>query len=161
MGSETKDLLNDKKSSECAPGSGIEQCAQDMTQAHSGLVRADASPATLSMLPGVSIEQLTTAGKMVGSTAAVAAIGGAGVRAAGIAGERFMAVVSEPIWVFVADFYRVDRSIAYSVTDKVFAEPYGPRMLRSGLKAGLYGAAAGLTAYGLYEGYNYLTSDKK
>lgn len=31
----------------------------------------------------------------------------------------------------------------------------------AGLKFGLYGAAAGLAAYGLYEGYQYLNSSDK
>ncbi len=161
MSSKILDLI-EGKSGGCETNNPLEQCSQELTNPNAQLVRSEPSQSAGKVLNGFSIDSTTAteASITAASSALVIGLSGAGYRGAAIGTEKFAAVVAEVPFKVAGMIFGADPMAVSQITQKVINEPFGPRMLSTGLKAGAYGAAIGLTGYGLYKGYEYLSSEK-
>ena len=162
MSSKTTDLL-EGKSDPCPPtNNALEKCAQELTNPDAKLVHNEPSPSANRILAGFSVDSKTAIDASIATASSALAVGlaGAGYEAGRMTAEKVAATVMEIPLRVIGHVFGADPKIAYDITRKVLDEPYGPRVLASGLKAGAYGAGIGITAYGLYRSYDYLTSDK-
>ena len=165
MGSRSSEVVSGKPEA-CVSEDGAMRealCSNSLTTPDSKLVSAALSESTKNLLSGFSIDYdtaqdaaLTTAG-----TALAVGLAGAGVKTAQIGGEKIAAVAADIPVRMIGAFVGNSEIASGALTREVLAQPFAPRVVGAGLKFGLYGAAAGLTAYGLYEGYQYLNSSDR
>ena len=162
MGNRTLDLLDGKADCPSSEPTALRTCADlSKPDAKVALMQTTENPATSRILAGFSLsDQALGAGLSTAGTAAAFALGGAGHRSAVITGEKIAATIAEAPIKIIGTILGMDPDgIGMTSTQKVLAEPYGPRVMKSALKLGRVGAAVGIVGYGLYEGYQYLTTD--
>lgn len=162
MGSRTLDLLDGKADCPSSEPNELRTCADlSKPDAKVSLIQTPENTATERILAGFSVgDQALGAGLTTTATAAAFALGGAGHRSAIITGEKIAATIAEAPIKIIGTILGMDPDgIGMTSTQKVLAEPYGPRVMKSAWKLGKVGAAVGIVGYGLYEGYQYLTAD--
>lgn len=162
MGSKALEAVTGKSESCPTSTAGIESCAQELTSPDSKLVSTAAPESTQKMLAGFSIDSENAQNAALTTTASALAVGlgGAGFKSVQIGGERLAAVATDIPFRIAGSLMGNSEVASGSIARQILSEPFAPRVLGAGAKFGLYGAAAGLAAYGLYEGYQYLNSDK-
>jgi len=159
MSSKALELVAEKPANrpDCPPVSGVPYCVSDpMTKAYDAMV-TQPSAAARTMLDGFSIDSaVATEASVAAAIGATSfAIGGVGAKATEMTVGKGTAFVFQELVRTLAP-----RTELAGVVRATLNEPYTPNLLRAGAKAGAYGAAAGLAAYGVYKGYEYLTAPK-
>ena len=166
MTSKALEMSSNRTSDACSPesNSGVESCSQELANRESKMVQTAPSESTTKLLAGFSIEpeKIADAAIVTGASAALLGLGGAGAKYAEIGAHKFTASVFDLPLRAVGGAMRWDALASGQVAREIIEAPYGPRVTENGLKFAKLGAKVGLVAYGLYEGYNYLTkpSDK-